>query len=374
MGGGGPSHTTSTVTQSNLPKYAEPYYKSMMNRAMEESYRPYQTYQGQRLAGMSDATEGGLGMASDYASSGLGYLPGAGSLAEQTGNAALGVGDYQSGYGAGQFAGQNVNVQGAGPYDVASIQSETFGTPQSQQYMSPYIQDVVNRAMSDVAKNTLEEQTYRDSQAATSGAFGGSRHAVQNQMARGQAQELMADIATEGYQGAFENAQQQFERDRAARMGAAQSNQQAQLQAALANQGIDLDVQKLGEQARQTEEQLRQSGQQLGLAGLEQANQSAQLLGQLQSQQEKMMLDRIKSQLGVGQTEEEYLQEQLDTAYQDFVNQRDAPRQNLQFLSSLLQGVPISANQDVTTSTPTNPAAGALGTLTGLQALYQLGQ
>jgi hypothetical protein len=87
-----------------------------------------------------------------------------------------------------------------------------------------------------------------------------------------------------------------------------------------------------------------------------------------------MLLDRIRSQLAVGQTGEDYRQQQLDVGYNDFVNQRDSNRQNLQFLSSILRGVPIAANSDVQTTTPTNPLAGIMGSATGLNALYNLGK
>ena len=36
-GGGGPTHTTSEVTQSQLPAYAEPYYKDLLARTGYES-------------------------------------------------------------------------------------------------------------------------------------------------------------------------------------------------------------------------------------------------------------------------------------------------------------------------------------------------
>lgn len=353
MSGGGGS-TTSTVTQSNLPAYAKPYYQSMMDRGLQESNRPYQSYQGQRLAGMSNETDTGLGMAENYAQSGYGQLPAAQNMAQQAGNQALALGNYNP----ANFTADNVTADQVG--------FQAFDSNVAQNYMSPYMQDVVNRAKQDVVQNTLDEQAMRNADFAKSGAFGGSRAAVQNQMAVGQAQERMMDLDVQGRQKAFENAQQQFERDRAAYMNAAGTNQDANLRAALANQGKNLEAQQLGEQSRQF-------GANLGLQGLEAAQRSAGLMGELQGQQEKMALDRIKSQLGVGQTREEYSQEQLDMAYNDFVNQRDANRQNLQFLSSLLQGVPVSANQDVTTTQPTNPIAGGLGTLAGLQALYQLG-
>ncbi len=355
MSGGGspPSHTTSTVTQStsNLPDYAKPYYTSLMSRGQEESLRPYETYEGQRLTGMSDATRSGLDASSSYAQSGTPALDAATGLAGGMAGQAAGMTGYQSGYAAG-------------PYGYDSINVRQFDQGAADEYMSPYMDDVIERARQEVIKSTMEEEALRDANAAARGSFGGSRAEVANQIARGQAQERMMDLTVEGRQSAFENAQQQFERDRQAQFGADVQNLDA-----------DIQTQQLGEQSRQRQEELTQSGRQSNLAAIEQAQQGANQLANLQSQRDQMVLDRIKAQLGVGQTEEEYEQEQLDIAYQDFVNQRDAERQNLQFLSSLLQGVPISANQDVVSSTgaPQNNALGSLGPLSGIQALYGLG-
>ena len=55
-GGGMPAQTSSTVTQTNLPAYAEPYVTDIMERAQAQSYRPYTPYEGQRIAGFSDAS------------------------------------------------------------------------------------------------------------------------------------------------------------------------------------------------------------------------------------------------------------------------------------------------------------------------------
>ena len=40
-GGGGPQTTESTVTQTNLPEYAEPYFTRLMQRSEAESLQPY---------------------------------------------------------------------------------------------------------------------------------------------------------------------------------------------------------------------------------------------------------------------------------------------------------------------------------------------
>lgn len=356
--GGGPQ--TSTVHQSSLPEYAEPFYTDLMERGSHESYRPYQPYGGPRLTGISPDTEYGLGMTSQYANSGYGYLPYGADLGMETGERALEYGSYDP----QQFYAATVG-EGGGPFGWSGVQHQNFDSSVADRYMSPYMEDVIDLAMKDVAQNTLEEQLYRDSEAANAGAFGGSRAAVQKQMALGQAQDRMMELNVQGRQAAFENAQNQFNQDRGAWMNAQRANQEAQLRSALANQGIGLEAQQLGEQSRQF-------GANLGMEGLNVAQRSAGLMADMQGQLEKMQLDRIKAQLGIGQTREDYLQEQLDMAYNDFVNQRDHERMNLQFLSSLLQGVPISANQDITTSSSGggNPLAGGIGTLGGLASIF----
>ena len=43
-GGGGGGVTESRVTQSNLPEYAEPYYREMLTRTGYETAVPYTPY------------------------------------------------------------------------------------------------------------------------------------------------------------------------------------------------------------------------------------------------------------------------------------------------------------------------------------------
>lgn len=299
MGGGGPSSTTSTVTQSNLPAYAKPYYENLMSRGIQASQQPYQAYGGQRIADMNSNTTAGLNATNAYAQSGQNVL--------------------QSGIGATQNA-----VTGA-----QQNANTTFGAAQAQQYMSPYMDAVVGRAQTDAVKNAQIEQQQRNLEAGQRASFGGSRGAVQNQMAANNLQSNLSDIFVHGQQSAFENAQQQFNADQGRNL-----------------QALDL---------------VRTGGSQLG---------------QMQQQLDQGALQRAQAQLGVGQTLEDYQQQRLDQSYNDFVNQRDSEKQNLQFLSSLLQGVPVSANSDVSSSAGSsqNNLQGLLGSAGGLQALMALGK
>ena len=265
------------------------------------------------------------------------------------------------------------------------VGTNTFNNANIQSYMSPYMDAVVGKAQQDAILKAQQESAARGLQAAKAGSFGGSRAAVQQQMANDSTQSRLTDIMVQGQQSAFENAQQQWNADQGRDLTAQQANQDANLTAAQANEASRQFGYGEGEKAYQTagqmnldaqkaSEQFRQSGQELNYKGLDLANQSAKNLESLQSSKDTAMLDRIKAQLGIGNTVEDYTQQQLDQSYNDFINQRDSEKQNLQFLSSLLQGVPVSANSDVQQTTPQNNIAGALGSMGGLQALYALGK
>lgn len=364
--------TTSTVTQSNLPEYAEPYFTALMDRSFRESQKDYVPYGDKRIADQSADTLAGLSAARAYGNSAV-DLSGATGLASSAGQSALNYGaanPITSSYNAGSY--------NPGTFNYQNIAVNEFDAGQRDKYMSPYMQAVVDKAKTDAARDAQIEEVNRNLSASKAGAFGGSRAAVQAQLARNAGLDRMTDITTQGTQAAFENAQQQFERDRAARFGADTANQQANLE----TQRMREQSRQFGfsetERARQMAAQLgldaQKATQQYGLEGLRVANESALGLGQLYGLQDQMSQDRFKSLLAAGQADEDFRQRGLDQAYLDFTNQRDAERQNLQFLSSILRGVPISASSEVTTTNSGNDIAGALGSIGGLQALYQLGQ
>ena len=61
----------------------------------------------------------------------------------------------------------------------------------------------------------------------------------------------------------------------------------------------------------------------------------------------------------------------LDIAYEDFVRQRDYPREQLQFLSSILRGVPVQPSTETTKLQSYNPVQQLLGTGISALGLYK---
>ena len=154
---------------------------------------------------------------------------------------------------------------------------DAFGRPQAEQYMSPYMDAVTDVQKREASRQAAMQKAGRSAAAVRAGAFGGSRQAIQEGMAEEALQRQIGDIEATGRQRAFENAQAQFERDRAASLASQQANVQSGLQAALANQqagvttgrenlGALLSTQQLGTQAGlQAALANQQAAQQAGL-------------------------------------------------------------------------------------------------------------
>ena len=290
-GGSRPSAPASqTVTQTNVPEYAEPYFTSLLDRAQAESLRKYQPFEGQRISDESGDVVASRDLVRDVAGTGIAGLPQA----------------QQRAYQATRFT------------------PEMFGTDQASQYMSPYMQNVVDVQKQQARLDFNRAQAARDAQAVQAGAFGGSRRAVSDALAGEGLQRQLADIQAAGQQKAFEQAQQQFERDR-----------QAQFAGEKLGLGASELLANLGMKAR---------------------------AGDVESAQ---LLEKI------GKDQQARQQAMLDLGYEDFVRQRDYPREQLQFLSSILRGVPITPSTETTKFQAYNPIQELLGTGIAGLGLYR---
>mgnify|MGYP000324306640 FL=1 len=226
---------------------------------------------------------------------------------------------------AGTSAGMNRALSGMG------YQSQDFNSAQAQKYMSPYLQNVLDVQKNQALLDFNRGQADRNFAANQAGAFGGSRQGVQQALAGEGLQRQLAEIQATGQQKAFEQAQQQFGADRDARAQAEKMG----LSAAESLSGQSAQLAALGEKARAGDIE------------------SAQLL-------EKISKDRMaREQAG------------LDLSYEDFVRQRDMPREDLTFLSSILRGVPVQPSTETTKLQNRDPFQDLLGTGIAGLGLYK---
>ena len=274
MGKGNKQSQSSTQTQiTELPDYARPYFENIMKRAEADSLNQYQPYGGERLAQSSDIADlvESRNMVRDVAGAGLPELD----------EAISGVRDISQ---RGQFTGQ-----------VA------------QDYMNPYMDQVVDRQKQAAIQDFNRMGAARAADAVNAGAFGGSRQAVADYLAEEGLQQQLGDIDAAGREAAFRDARAGFDADR-----------------------------------------------QMGITGL---GQLATMGGSRRAAdiQNAQLLEGIgRSQLGEKQAE-------LDMGYQDYLTQQNFTKDQLGFLSNILQGVPIQPNQQIANFQSYNPLQQALG-------------
>jgi len=306
MSGGSSQPTNTSVTQTNIPDWAQPYALPMMAQAQaltNVNTNPYQQYSGQQVAGLSPLQQQGMSnIQSMTPSSQIGQATG------MAGMAGLNAGNIGSSYQPGQIG---YNQTGINDYTGQNVQN----------YMSPYMNQVVQQqkagAISDYA-NTLPQI---GSIAGATGNLGGSREAlIQSQQQRG-LQGQLANIQATGSQAAFQNAQQQFN-----------TQNQLGLQSQIANQGAGL-------QAQGQNLQSQQFGANLGLQGLQTQLGAANALGGLGQQQYQQQAGINTALLGAGAQQQQLAQQGLNTQYQNFLNQQNYPYAQLSYMNDILRGV-----------------------------------
>jgi hypothetical protein len=217
-GGGAPPPTQQTVTQTNLPEYARPYFENIMQRGQAESYRQYTPYGAERIAGFTpeqrQIQQEALGL----------QTPGQfGAATGLTGTAGLGS----------LMAGQQYMGMATDP-------------TQMEAFMSPYQQAVTDAAKRSAIRETQIAQQQASLGAARQGTYGGARQAIaQAERERGLLDRLTA-LQAEGGQKAFEAARQaqQFGVDLGLR-GLGQGVQAGQTLGQLGTSQQGADIQRL---------------------------------------------------------------------------------------------------------------------------------
>lgn len=167
-----------------------------------------------------------------------------------------------------------------------------------KQMVNPYL-GVMDAAAN---RNAQIQQNAINSQATTAGAFGGGRQAIMN--AQGNA-DLQRNLAKNQFD-AYNQAQQQY-------------NTQAQLNA-----------------------QQGQFGANLGLQGLNTALNAANTMGTLGNNQYNQNLGVIGLQNQLGGQQQQQVQNDINNKYQDYLSAQNYPYQQLNFMSNLIRGLPMS--------------------------------
>ena len=309
--------TSSTTT--SIPDELKPYFTDSLERQRAASSTPYTAYQGPRVADSNADINSAYQSIRNISSQGM---PGTQQAMDMTRGAASGIGAFAN---ANPYQYSQFGYSGPGQFDSAA----------AQQYMSPYVQNVLNLQKEQANRDFQIQNAGRSAQAVQAGAFGGSRQAVQQGMAENDLLNRQNMTQATGLQNAYADAQKMFETDRQARMA--------------------------NEQARAAELSRVQAGQagenynynQLGLKGLEMQGNMANQLSTLEGRARAGDVQAAQLLEAAGKQEMGQQQAGLDIGYQNFVDQRDWNQNQANNYSNVIAGLPVqNVGQTNATSTP----------------------
>jgi hypothetical protein len=155
---------------------------------------------------------------------------------------------------------RDINAATAGTAQMQGPQS-WLDQGTSQAYMNPYQQNVIDIQKREANRDYQQQLNQLNAQSVKSGAFGGSRQAIQQSEAARNQNMLLNDIQAKGSQEAYTQGAQQFNTAQGQQLQAGQANleasqqsilanQAAQIQAMMANQGMDYNTAFQNLQAR----------------------------------------------------------------------------------------------------------------------------
>lgn len=210
---------------------------------------------------------------------------------------ALGEQGYQAYQGpltAGSSNLQNQAFAGIGalqaPQGMGAYTPQTFGAEQAKQGMNPYLMAALNPQLEEARRQSEIDRVANAGRMTQAGAFGGSRQALMDMENQRNLQTNLADITGKGYASAYDRAREQFNTEQ---------NRGMEAQAATNQYGFDV----LGGYAK------------------------------------------------AGDTQRGIASEGIAADYAQFKEERDFPYKQVQYLQSLLQGMPLEA-QSTTYSEP----------------------
>jgi hypothetical protein len=340
-GGSQSTPTSQTVTQTRIPEEFMPYYERLMGRVEAQSLEPYQAYGEDRTANSGDFAD--IGAARDLTRSIAGSNIEGLDEAQAATRANISRATELGQYGPGQFS------------QFGFDPTRQFTGAEVENYMSPYMTNVMDFQKSRAVEDFDRGRGGRNARAVQSGAFGGSRQAVQEGIAEEALSSQLQGIDATGRQAAYEQASRQFGSDRDAQF----ATQRAQ-------------ADELGRVQTGTEAS-RQFGAGQGLAALQAGSAEAGRLVSMGEAERGADIQNAQLLDAIGRDQRGEAQADMDIDYQDFLRQQGYPQEQLAFYSDVLQGLPV-ANAGTTTQTGsvyTNPAQQALGAgLSGL-SLYR---
>jgi hypothetical protein len=382
--------------------------------------------------GREGSRSGALGQQLGIAGGQLGIQGGAqyGQMGAGYGNQAAGLAGTALNYGQGaadigqmalraQDTGNQIGAQAQDYARQAAAAGQNYANQATnanamQQYMSPYMQNMVDVQNREAMRNAGIMGTQQQAEATKAGAFGGGRDAIMRAERERNLSTLMNQNQAQGLQSAYQQAQQaqQFGANlglqglSGAQQGLGTALQGGQLglsgigqalagqQGALAGvgaanqayqtgiQGANTGLQGVNTQLAGVDRQLAgtaqgMQGAQIGLQGVQGAQAGYGLLGQqgmnltnMLGQQQQNQLSLYGAQNTAGAQQQALEQAKINQAMQDYANAQQYPLMQLGTMSNMLRGLPMQASTTNQYAASPNPLSQAVGTIGAGASIY----
>ncbi|CAB5170352.1 hypothetical protein UFOVP155_19 [uncultured Caudovirales phage] len=211
-------------------------------------------------------------------------------------------------------------------YNPSQVQAQTLAGTDLSSYMNPYTQNVINTGLQALDMQRMQALNQSGDQAIRSGAFGGSRHGIQEGVTNAGSAMQAGSLASQLMSQNFMQAQAAAQGDISRNLAAQQANQSAGLQGA----GLNL--------------------------------QAANSLGNLAGQQQQNFLGGLTTAMTAQDMIQQQHQAQLDAAKNAYTEQQQFPLQQLQIPLQALGMTPYGQQTTGTAPSTSN------GLMTGLGA------
>jgi len=331
--GGGPSPapapsgpTQTTVQNTNIPDYAQPYVSNMLNATQAQLFNLDSNGQ---ISGFQPYTP--------YSNDPTKYVAGFSPLQQQAQSSAANLqmpGQYGAATGmAGASGLGSLGVAGQASQAGQNLQNTLTNPGSMAQYMNPYLQNTLAPAEQLLNQQYGMQGASQQGAATQQGAFGGSRNALMQGLNEQNRMLAQNQLVGNAYNQAYQNAQQQATN--------------------VANVGLQ--------------------GQQTAIQGLGQANTAAGNLAGIGGQQLSAQQGIIGTQATQGAAQQAQQQQIINQAIQNYATAQQYPLLQLGTMSNMLRGLPMQAS---TTSiyqaqpTATQQAIGLGGTAAALGAAF----
>ena len=296
MGSKPTSQSNSTQTFTPPPEVLA-NYQAVTGQAKDVAATPYQAYGGQLVAPINGQQNAGIGAI----------------------NSASGLQDPYN-----QFAG---GLAGA---SSQSINPQQFSGQALQQYENPYQNDVINSTMAQINQQNAQQAQGLQSNAISSGAFGGDRAGVAQAALAGQ-QDIAKNATLAGLNAQnFQNALGEFNTQQGLGLSAAQNTAARQLAA-------------------------------------------SQQLGNLGNTAQTEALTEANAQTNAGTLQQQNQQQQNTAAYNQFLQQQAYPFQTTGWLANIVEGIGSQSGGTTSgqqTQQGGNGASSLFGGLLGLGSMF----